>query len=127
MPEPNLPPLRVHLDSNVENKYNLIDVPFLKEQLPELPEESRRKLVENYAIPRELVLVIVVSKFSYIEISIQEIFKNNLFSQNEPTLLEIFSKVLNDSPNRSALVTAKVLVNSFLEVMNRNKINLDNW
>ncbi|XP_033211923.1 glutamyl-tRNA(Gln) amidotransferase subunit B, mitochondrial [Belonocnema kinseyi] len=104
MPEPNLPPLRVHLDSNLENKYNLIDVPFLKEQLPELPEESRRNLVEKYAIPRELVLVIV----------------------NEPTLLEIFSKVLNDRPNRSALVIAKVLVNSFLEVMNKNKINLDN-
>ena len=63
MPEPNLPPLRLHLDCNLENKNNLVDVPFLKGQLPELPAESRRKLIENHAVPRELVLVIVVSTF----------------------------------------------------------------
>ena len=62
MPEPNLPPLRLHLDKSVENKYNLVDVPFLKDQLPELPEKTRQKIQEYYVLPRNLVLVIVASK-----------------------------------------------------------------
>ncbi|XP_060811129.1 glutamyl-tRNA(Gln) amidotransferase subunit B, mitochondrial isoform X2 [Bombus pascuorum] len=47
MPEPNLPPLYLHIKRNVQNKYNLIDVPFLKEQLPELPEQIRKNLLQG--------------------------------------------------------------------------------
>lgn len=47
MPEPNLPPLYLHIDKNMENKYNLINVPFLKEQLPELPEQIHKKLEDK--------------------------------------------------------------------------------
>lgn len=47
MPEPNLPPIYLHIKSNVQNKYNLIDVPSLKEQLPELPEQIRKNLLQG--------------------------------------------------------------------------------
>lgn len=46
MPEPNLPPLFVHVDENMDNKYNLIDVPSLKKQLPKLPEQMRQELID---------------------------------------------------------------------------------
>lgn len=63
MPEPNLPPLRLHLDRNVENENNLVDVPYLNDQLPEMPEETRQKLKEKFDISQEYILVITVNKF----------------------------------------------------------------
>lgn len=47
MPEPNLPPLHLYVNRNVQNTYNLIDVPSLKEQLPELPEQIRQNLLKS--------------------------------------------------------------------------------
>lgn len=64
MPEPNLPPLRLHLDRNVENKNNLVDVPFLKDQLPELPEQTRAKLKEKYDISKDHINKLTVIIFS---------------------------------------------------------------
>lgn len=58
MPEPNLPPIYLHIKRNVQNKYNLIDVPSLKEQLPELPEQIRKNLLKGLT-PDTLVAVTV--------------------------------------------------------------------
>lgn len=60
MPETDLLPLRICLD-NTENKYNLVDVATLREQLPELPHEKRRKLKEIYDLKDRLIFQIGVS------------------------------------------------------------------
>lgn len=61
MPEPNLLPLYLHIDNTMENKYNLINVPFLKEQLPELPEQIRQKL-QNSLTPHVFIAIMVCLK-----------------------------------------------------------------
>jgi aspartyl-tRNA(Asn)/glutamyl-tRNA(Gln) amidotransferase subunit B len=65
MPEPNLPPLHIHIDDNSENKYNLIDATILKTQIPEMPQETRDKLEIEYNIPKPLIIVLVVSILFY--------------------------------------------------------------
>ncbi|XP_031828233.1 glutamyl-tRNA(Gln) amidotransferase subunit B, mitochondrial [Nomia melanderi] len=47
MPEPNLPLLRIHVDQNEENKYNLINASSLKKQLPELPHTLRNMMIAH--------------------------------------------------------------------------------
>lgn len=74
MPEPNLPPLHIHLDSSLENKDNLVDAVFLKTKIPEMPQETRDKLVEKYGVHKSLVIVLVVSNYEWIS------YENN-FSQ----------------------------------------------
>ena len=61
MPEPNLPPLHIHIDENSENIYNLVDATFLKTQIPEMPQETRDKLATKYGLHKSLILVLVVS------------------------------------------------------------------
>lgn len=61
MPEPNLPPLHVHLSQGEENKYGLVDVPLLQESLPELPAETRIQLKNNYGLESSTVITLVVS------------------------------------------------------------------
>lgn len=61
MPEPNLPPLHIHVNSSLENKYNLVDAVFLKTQIPEMPQKTRDKLVDEYGVHKALVIVLVVS------------------------------------------------------------------
>lgn len=104
MPEPNLPPLRLHLDRNVENENNLVDVPYLNDQLPEMPEETRQKLKEKFDISQEYILVIT----------------------NNSSLLEIFYNVMKTNEKRCSKIVAKILVNFFLEVLNQNKLEVEN-
>lgn len=61
MPEPNLPPLHIHVDANSENKYNLVDATALKTQIPEMPQDTRNKLFEVYGVPKAMIFVLVVS------------------------------------------------------------------
>lgn len=61
MPEPNLPPLRLHMRPDCVNELNLVDVCKLKAQLPELPEETRDKMKKNYGLSSSTVIAIVVS------------------------------------------------------------------
>lgn len=63
MPEPNLPPLRLHIHRDVKNENNLIDVPYLQDQLPEMPEETRQKLKEKFSISQDYIKVITVYRF----------------------------------------------------------------
>lgn len=61
MPESNLLPLYLHIDNIIENKYNLINVSSLKEQLPELPEQIRQKL-QNHLTPHVFIAIMVCLK-----------------------------------------------------------------
>ncbi|CAK9797945.1 Glutamyl-tRNA(Gln) amidotransferase subunit B, mitochondrial [Anthophora quadrimaculata] len=57
MPETNLPPLYLHVKKDMKNKYNLIDVPSIKEQLPELPQQIRQVLQDRGLTPYMLFVV----------------------------------------------------------------------
>lgn len=61
MPEPNLPPLRLHVDENGINRFNLVDVNSLKKIIPKLPEELRENLRNNYGLSRQNTSILVVS------------------------------------------------------------------
>lgn len=64
MPEPNLPPLHLHSKENEENSENLVDVTYLKSTLPEMPEETRTKLQENFNLTSQASTILVVSTLS---------------------------------------------------------------
>ncbi|XP_063987650.1 glutamyl-tRNA(Gln) amidotransferase subunit B, mitochondrial [Diachasmimorpha longicaudata] len=103
MPEPNLPPLRLHLRKEDKNCHNLVDVPSLKSQLPELPEELRASLRERFGLSTQYAERIV----------------------NEPVLLQLFEGIMGEKPQRSPKITGNILLGELLEYLNKNKMKLD--
>ncbi|XP_013137447.1 PREDICTED: glutamyl-tRNA(Gln) amidotransferase subunit B, mitochondrial [Papilio polytes] len=101
MPEPNLPPLRVNLNSN-EDTQDVISVPLIKETIPELPEDSRRKLIQAYDL-REIAAIQLV---------------------NEPALLKYFYELVSDVA-RNPTKVANLLLNDLLTVLNKRKVNVE--
>ena len=77
MPEPNLPPLRLDLNfggkPETENNPNILNVKHYQDNLPELPEKTRQKVVDEFGLGFELVVRLV----------------------NEPELLELFLDAQN--------------------------------
>lgn len=59
MPEPNLPPLRVNL-TEIEGS-NLISVLKISKEIPELPEQTRKRITENHKLPTETAIILVVN------------------------------------------------------------------
>lgn len=58
MPEPNLPPLHVHIgDEEVEG---MVCVERLRRELPELPEETRHKLSEGFGVGADVAAILMV-------------------------------------------------------------------
>ncbi|CAH2089568.1 unnamed protein product [Euphydryas editha] len=100
MPEPNLPPLRVNLNT-IEDNEDVISVPLIKERIPELPEESRTKLIAKYELRPEIAVQLV----------------------NEPVLLEFFQKIIVEKARNPSKV-ANLLLNDLLTVLNKRKINV---
>ncbi|XP_076286059.1 glutamyl-tRNA(Gln) amidotransferase subunit B, mitochondrial isoform X2 [Lasioglossum baleicum] len=91
MPEPNLPLLRLHVDENTENKYNLVNVPATKKQLPELPEEIRNRLLDSHLTPH-MILVIM----------------NNI------EVLDLFRTLNKKDNNRNPQLIAQVIMTKLL-------------
>lgn len=60
MPEPNLPPLRLNLNENDQNQKKLISVSEIAKKIPELPEQTRRRLMDNYKLNSETAIILVV-------------------------------------------------------------------
>lgn len=62
MPEPNLPPLHLNINenTNVINR-ELINVKQIKETLPELPEETRQKLMITYGVAQDVAVILLVT------------------------------------------------------------------
>lgn len=63
MPEPNLPPL--HLNTTGDGDSLLVDVLKLQSELPELPEETRKKLGTEFGLLSDVVAVLMVWNFNY--------------------------------------------------------------
>lgn len=61
MPEPNLPPLHVNTNEE-ETRTDMINVRDVRMEIPELPEETRQKLCEQFGLALEAAVVLVVSK-----------------------------------------------------------------
>ncbi|XP_039759199.1 glutamyl-tRNA(Gln) amidotransferase subunit B, mitochondrial [Pararge aegeria] len=102
MPEPNLPPLRVNLITK-EDTQDVISVPLVKEKIPELPEESRTKLIKQFELKSEAAIQLV----------------------NEPVLLEFFLKIILNT-SRNPTKVANFLLNDLLTILNKRKINVEN-
>lgn len=100
MPEPNLPPLRVNLKTKI-NTQDVISVPLIQETIPELPEQSRKRLIETYKLRSETAIQLV----------------------NEPVLLEYFQELISDS--RNPIKVSNLLINDFLTALNKRKIDVD--
>lgn len=60
MPEPNLPPLHVHLGVG-QNPNGLVSVEAIRAELPEMPEETRAKLAEEFALGADVVAILMVN------------------------------------------------------------------
>lgn len=64
MPEPNLPPLILNMsDEKFESSdsSSLVSVPAIEKLLPELPKETRKRLVDDYKLNQEVSIILVVS------------------------------------------------------------------
>lgn len=62
MPEPNLPPLHLNVnDSNNVNDRQLINVKQIKDNLPELPEETRQKLMTMFDVAQDVAVILLVT------------------------------------------------------------------
>ena len=101
MPEPNLPPLRVNLTTNTDYK-NVLSVPLIHDRIPELPEQSRKRLIEQFQLRPETAIQLV----------------------NEPTLMEYFENLTSDKA-RNPTKVANFLINDLLTVLNKRKLDAD--
>ncbi|XP_049828330.1 glutamyl-tRNA(Gln) amidotransferase subunit B, mitochondrial isoform X2 [Schistocerca gregaria] len=108
MPEPNLPPLWLLIDDkplpeNVDSR-ELVNVEALRKELPEMPEETRNKLIQNYALSLETVFILV----------------------RESKLLQYFEDIMKENPSRNPQRVAKILIMDFLTALNKKNVDLDN-
>lgn len=100
MPEPNLPPLRVNLKTK-EDSQDVISVPLIHDRMPELPEETRLNLIQNFNLRPEYAIQLV----------------------NEPVLLDYFVEVTSDGRNPTKV--ANLLLNELLTVLNKRKLAIE--
>ncbi|XP_053971031.1 glutamyl-tRNA(Gln) amidotransferase subunit B, mitochondrial [Hylaeus volcanicus] len=102
MPEPNLLPLRLHVNESIENKYNLIDVSSLKKYLPELPGQIREKMMKDLCVTPNLTIAIM----------------------SDLELLNLYLDILKGGKDRNAQTVAQILMSEVLAFLNRHKLEL---
>lgn len=102
MPEPNLPMLLVDTNSDDKVRGNF-KVKRIISDLPQLPAETRKELVDNFELTQETAIIIV----------------------NEPLLLAYFRKIISSNPKLSPKSVTNLLINDFLKVANEKNENLD--
>ncbi|XP_062565983.1 glutamyl-tRNA(Gln) amidotransferase subunit B, mitochondrial [Armigeres subalbatus] len=103
MPEPNLPPLHVNVEGECDVDV-LVDAVHIASSLPELPEETRRQIVEVHSLTPEMAIILV----------------------NDITLHSHFHSIVSE-PNktRSPKTVANFLINEFLTILNKNKMAIE--
>ncbi|XP_055530131.1 glutamyl-tRNA(Gln) amidotransferase subunit B, mitochondrial [Wyeomyia smithii] len=103
MPEPNLPPLYVSVEGAKDTGINDVDATSLLAELPELPDATRKRLVEVHKLATEMAIILV----------------------NDITLYRHFHAITEESgKRRSPKSVAKFLVNEVLATLNKNKVDL---
>uniref|UniRef100_B3P793 Glutamyl-tRNA(Gln) amidotransferase subunit B, mitochondrial n=2 Tax=Drosophila erecta TaxID=7220 RepID=B3P793_DROER len=101
MPEPNLPPLHVNLKPGSISTEDLLSVAALSEEIPELPEDTRQRLLEQYNLNAETAIILV----------------------NEPILLDHFLSITRSLTELPKRVIYNFLINDLLTYC--NKLNID--
>ncbi len=77
MPEPNLPPLRLKLEGlESDANPNILNVERIRKSLPEMPEETRQRLIRDYSLSVDFAYRFV----------------------NDPPLLDFFLKAVQYKP-----------------------------
>lgn len=104
MPEPNLPPLHVNVVEGEDTVANVVDAIQIGATLPELPEETRKQIVEVHNLTPEMAIILV----------------------NDITLHNHFCSIL-EQPGavRSPKSVANFLVNELLTILNKNKLDIE--
>ncbi|XP_055586943.1 glutamyl-tRNA(Gln) amidotransferase subunit B, mitochondrial [Uranotaenia lowii] len=106
MPEPNLPPLHVRVDeqSATIDDPHTVDAVRIFSELPELPDETRKNIVEVHNLTEEMAIILV----------------------NDITLYGHFQAIIqSSSTTRPPKVVANFLINELLTTLNKNKMDLD--
>uniref|UniRef100_A0A182QS31 Glutamyl-tRNA(Gln) amidotransferase subunit B, mitochondrial n=1 Tax=Anopheles farauti TaxID=69004 RepID=A0A182QS31_9DIPT len=105
MPEPNLPPLHLKLYENqnaADTEADVVDVPKIQHTLPELPEQTRQRIVQVHQLSSAIAITLV----------------------NDITLYDHFRTIIDEStvPGRSPKLVANFLINELLTILNRTKL-----
>lgn len=100
MPEPNLPPLVLNMTDLNDSKH--VCVKPIISSLPELPEETRKKLINAHQLSTEYAIQLV----------------------NEDVLLNYFYKII-ENPNRSPKKVADLLMMELRTSLNKFNISLN--
>ena len=82
---------------------DLISVPAIEKSLPPLPQQLRENLMSQHNLTQEVTIILV----------------------NEQKLLSYFKKVAAAKPSRSTKTISNLLVNEFMSICNKNKIDID--
>lgn len=102
MPEPNLPMLLVDTNTDDELRGNF-KLKKIISDLPQLPAQIRKELIENFQLAEETAIIIV----------------------NEALLLAYFRKILSSNPKLSPKTVSNLLINEFSKIANERNENLD--
>lgn len=103
MPEPNLPPLRLH-DSSEGGDFAgaSLDIFHVRRSMEELPEETRQKLMSDYGISLENSIVLV----------------------NDDGLLNYFMAVMSVG-NRNSQIVCNLLINNLAGILNSLNVDIE--
>ncbi|XP_059821014.1 glutamyl-tRNA(Gln) amidotransferase subunit B, mitochondrial isoform X2 [Hypanus sabinus] len=105
MPEPNLPPLIIYDNETLpdhENPQQVVNIDHIREQLPELPNAKRTRLVEKYGILIEHSVTLV----------------------NEDGLMQFFESVLEQTQAGPKKVIGWV-INDFLALLKQDNLRVN--
>lgn len=127
MPEPNLPPLRLNVTGDQTS--DLINVEMIRQSLPELPWQTRSKLIEQQNLRAETASILVVSfvalsfqiaEFMYIDFDLR-------FLKSKSSLLQYFTETRKIEPAIPSKYVADFLINQFIGVCNKIEMSVDDW
>uniref|UniRef100_A0A182SFZ0 Asn/Gln amidotransferase domain-containing protein n=1 Tax=Anopheles maculatus TaxID=74869 RepID=A0A182SFZ0_9DIPT len=114
MPEPNLPPLHLKLhtaeSAAEEPEADVIDVPKLGQTIPELPEQTRQRIVEMHQLTSTIAITLVN------DITLYQHFRS---------IIEGTTDKKEEQSRRSPKLVANFLINELLTILNRNKMDTE--
>jgi len=125
MPEPNLPPLHVNLRPGSKSTEDLLSVAALSEEIPELPEDTRQRLMEQYNLNAETAIILVVGFYISILFSFLKHFL--ILFQNEPILLDHFTSISRSLTELPKKVIYNFLINDLLTYCNKLNLDVEDW
>lgn len=122
MPEPNLPPLHVAVGPIQQG---IVNVEELRSKLPEMPDETRCKLVNDFglSIEQAIILVVRITVLILLIVLLNKCFFSSSHLKNEPKLYDNFMAVLTENSKFKAV--ANFIINDLLTAINKEKLTLE--